>query len=93
MNKNKENTDRDVVRMIARKNGSHLRPSEYISLAANKPYDRKVSNSTVTKAIGSYANRLSTDAAEAAFIAKQLLRYCKHDLAYAEHILSKAFLS
>lgn len=93
MNNNKENTDRDVVRMIARKNGSHLKPSEYINLASKKPYERKVSNSTVTKAVGSYANRLSTDAAEAAFIAKQLLRYCKHDLAYAEHILSKAFLS
>lgn len=93
MNKSKDETDRDVVRMIARKNGSHLKPSEYITLAKQKPYGRDVSNSTVTKAIGTYANRLATDAGEASFIAKQLLRYCKHDISYAEHILQKAFLS
>lgn len=92
MTDTKESTDRDIVRRIARKNGSHLKPSEYISIAKSAPYKREVSNSTVTKAIGSYATRLSSDASEASFIAKQLLRYCKHDLSYAEHILQKAYL-
>ena len=93
MNNKREDSDRDVVRRIARKNGSHLKPSDYISIAKEEPYGRDISNSTVTRAIGSYATRLSSDAAEASFIAKQLLRYCKHDLSYAEHILQKSFLT
>ena len=92
MNNTKETTDREIVRRIARKEGSHLKPSEYIAKAKTSPYKRDVSNSTVTKAIGSYSTRLATDATEASFIAKQLLRYCKHDLSYAEHILQKAYL-
>ena len=90
---NKEYSDRELVRRIASKDGTHFKPSEYIAKASRPPYNRDVSNSTITKSIGSYANRLSTDATEAAFIAKQLLRYCKHDMSYAEHILHKAFLS
>ena len=92
MNTAKEISDRELVRRIARKDGTHLKPSEYITIASKSPYNREVSNATVTRSVGSYANRLSTDLEEAAFIAKKLLKYCKHDLSYAEHVLHKSYL-
>lgn len=92
MNNSREHSDRDIVRMLARKHGSHYRPSWYIS-QAQREYQRDISNSTVTKSLGCYRSRLSTDTNDAVALAKRLLSHCKHDVPFAEHILHKAFLS
>jgi len=92
---NKEMTDREVVRRIARatQDGSIQKPSYYIEEAAKAPYKRQISNATVTRSIGAYADRVSTNEKMAKDSAKELLVTCKFSLSLAEHVLHKAFLT
>jgi len=85
-------TDREIIQMIARKHGSGHRPSYYIDKAMTD-HRRKVSNSSVTKAIGTYANRLKGSEDALLSHAKSFLASCHFDTAYANHMITKAFMS
>ncbi|MGC6446871.1 MAG: hypothetical protein ACON5J_10640 [Rubripirellula sp.] len=91
---NKEMTDREVVRRIARatQDGGIQKPSYYIEEAAKAPYKRQISHATVTRSIGAYADRVSVNESLAKDSAKELLVYCKFSMPLAEHVLHKAFL-
>lgn len=85
-------TDREIIQMIARNHGSKERPSFYIDKAMSE-YRRKVSNSSVTKSIGTYANRIRGREDLLIEQARSLLASCHYDTAYAQHMITKAFMS
>ena len=85
-------TDREIIQMIARKHGSEERPSFYIDKAMSE-YRRKVSNSSVTKSIGTYANRIRGKEDILIEQARVLLASCRYDTAYAQYMIAKAFMT
>ena len=91
-NAQKNITDREVIREIARTDGAHHKP-RYYKQEAKVRYGRDCSSSSVTKSIGTYAVRLSLDDNSLVTRAKEFIAECRYDAGYAEHILHKAALS
>lgn len=85
-------TDREIIQLIARQHNSREKPSWYINKAMTD-YKRKVSNSSVTKAIGTYANRNREGETLLLQQARSFLSSCHFDTAYANHLIIKAFMS
>jgi hypothetical protein len=88
---NKEETHKELIQLVARKMGSHHRPQDYIQRIKDE-YDIDVSNSSVTKAIGSLWSRLRSDEPKALDLAKRLLDACYHDKGLALYLISKGAL-
>ena len=88
----KEQSHKDLLQLVARKIGSHHKPSTYISYI-DEHYDIQVSSSSTTKALGSLYSRLKTDEPRAVEAGKKLLDLCYYDKGLASYVLSKAALS
>ena len=84
-------TDKEIIRMIARRDGDHHRPSYYKEAA--KEFGREVSSSSVTKSIGSWAIRSRKDPKPLLEKAARLYVLCDFDAGYLRHIVEKAILS
>ena len=87
----REQTHRDMIQLIARKIGNHLKPADYIEAV----YDRfgvNTSSSSITKALGSYVNRLRSDEKHLLKLGKDLIDECHGDRNLARYILNKAKL-
>ena len=91
-NEEKKLTDREIIRQIARSDGTHHKPAYYKAIARDR-FGRACSSSSVTKSIGAYAIRLSLDDGHLVTKAKEFIANCRYDSGYAEHILHKAALS
>ncbi len=85
-------SDRDCIRLIARREGLHHQP-KYYKDQVKQQFNRDVSNASVTKSIGTYANRLSLNQELLIAKAKELVAACRFDYAYSQHILVKAMYS
>jgi hypothetical protein len=88
MTNNREETHRSLIQLVARKMGNHHKPSDYIQRIKDE-YDIEVSNSSVTKAIGSLWSRLRSDEPELVVLGQKLLHACHHDKALAGYIVTK----
>jgi len=85
-------TDKELVRMVARSDGFHLRPAYYRN-EVKKRFDRTVTAASVTKAIGTFKNRLSLPQKALISKANELLMACHHDKYLAIAIVGKAAVS
>ena len=85
----REDSHRTLIQIVARKIGHHHKPQDYIQRIKDE-YDVEVSNSSVTKAIGSLYSRLRADEERAIGHAKNLLDACYHDSGLALFWLAKA---
>jgi len=82
-------TDKQCVQMIAKRDGSHYPPA-YYRHEVKTTYNRIVSSSTVTKALGSYHTRLRVDHRGAVAKAKELLSICQFDHYLAAAMVNQA---
>ena len=84
-------TDREIIRMIARRDGDHHRPSYYKEAA--KEFGREVSSSSITKSIGNWKTRTRKDPKPLLDKASRLYVLCDFDAGYLRHIVERAILA
>jgi hypothetical protein len=51
-------TDKDLLNMVARTDGFHHKPA-YYKMEVKRRFNKTVSSASVTKALGTYRNRLN----------------------------------
>ena len=85
----KEQTHKDLIQLMARRLGNHHKPAVYIK-AIKEEYGIEVTNSSLTKSLGSFWSRLRTDESQLLEIGKTLLRACHNDRGLANYIINKS---
>lgn len=85
----KEQTHKDLIQLMARRLGNHHKPAVYIK-AIKEEYGIEVTNSSLTKSLGSFWSRLRTDERELVKIGKRLIHACHNDKALAGYIVNKS---
>ena len=85
----REQTHKDLIQLMGRRLGNHQKPCVYIQ-AIKDEYGIEVTNSSVTKSLGSYWSRLKTDESSLVEIGKRLLHACHNDIALASYIINKS---
>ena len=84
----KEETQKETVQLMARRLGLHHKPCVYLK-AIKDEFGMEVSNSVLTKSIGSLFNRLQSDERQLVKHGKQLLKACRNDKGLANYIINK----
>jgi len=86
-NAEREQTHREMIQLVARDIGNHLKPSEYID-EVYKRFGVETTGSSVCKSLGSFANRLRADEKHLKKIGRQLIDECYGDRDLARYILN-----
>ena len=82
-------THKEIIQMMAQRLGNHHKPCVYIK-AIKDEYGIEVTNSSLTKSLGSFWSRLQTDESLLMEYGKKLLRLCHNDKGLASYIIAKS---
>ena len=86
---NREKTHKELIQIMAKKLGNYHKPAVYIK-AIKDEYGVEVTNSSLTKSLGSFWSRLRTDESQLLEIGTTLLRACHNDRGLANYIINKS---